>query len=76
MGTMIEIHPDELERCQGVWDLGAKAERLRLEMTEGRRRMFVWEEDGIFCGGGSLVLKTATVKQPYHKNGPIFPFLR
>lgn len=57
MGTMIEIHPDGLERYQGIWDLGAKTERLRLEMAEGRRRMFVWEEDGVFCGGGSLVLE-------------------
>lgn len=57
MGTMVEIHPDGLERCQDVWDFGGKTERLRLEMAEGRRRMFVWEENGVFCGGGSLVLE-------------------
>lgn len=44
MGTMVEIHPDGLERCQDVWDFGEKTQRLRLEMAEGRRRMTIQVE--------------------------------
>ena len=68
---IIEINPKDIGNYCCIWDIKGKEEKLYKEMSEGKRKMFVYIENGAFLGGGSIVLdngdnyRTIPLKRAY-----------
>jgi ribosomal protein S18 acetylase RimI-like enzyme len=56
---IVELKPEEIGQYNNIWELQGKEDRLRGEMTGGKRKMFVYLEDGNAVGGASLVFENA-----------------
>lgn len=61
MGKIVELKPQDIEKCYCIWDIKGKENRLYDEMSEGKRKMFVYIEGEIFVGGGSIVFDNGDI---------------
>lgn len=63
MGKIIELKPQDIEKCYCPWDIEGKQNRLYSEMSEGKRKMFVYIESEILVGGGSIVFDNGDINR-------------
>ena len=57
-GTIFELTPENYDKCQTIWDMkthAKHAEYFYRQLIAGNRRIFVYEEDGVYLGEGALV---------------------
>ena len=63
MGKIIELKPQDIEKCYCLWDIKGKQNRLYGEMSEGKRKMFVYIESEVLVGGGSIVFDNGDISR-------------
>ncbi len=51
-----ELDFDNIDQCYSFWNIDGKHEKLRNQIENGSRKMFVYSNDHKYLGGASLVL--------------------
>lgn len=57
---IIKLLPEDYEKCQNIWDMTKNPNKAKLwyeQLISGIRIIFVYTENNIFLGEGSLVYK-------------------
>jgi ribosomal protein S18 acetylase RimI-like enzyme len=52
---IVELDPQDIEKCYCIWDIKGKQETLQTEMQQCKRKMFVYIKNEMIVGGGSIV---------------------